>query len=101
MPLKASVGLSRKVGHDNYGSLSADCQLEIELDAALINDAEAFHEKIHRLYALAHQSVVDQLARTYVSTQQNTSPAPQNNTRSKQGFGNNGYPNALVTALMV
>ena len=40
MPLKASVGLSRKVGQENYGSLGANCQLEIELDAALVNDAE-------------------------------------------------------------
>jgi hypothetical protein len=35
MPLKASIGLSRKVGQENYGSLGANCQLEIELDASL------------------------------------------------------------------
>jgi hypothetical protein len=83
MPLKASVGLSRKVGQENYGSLGANCQLEIELDNALVNDAEAFHEKIRRLYALANQAVVDQLARNGNGTSQppasNGSPSPQNN----------------------
>src|SRR5262245_54719102 len=78
MPLKASVGLSKKIGQENYGSLGANCQLEIELDAALINDAEAFHDKIRRLYALANQSVVDQLARTNPSVPQNTPTTPAN-----------------------
>ena len=45
MPLKASIGLSRKVGQENYGSLGANCQLEVELDASLIGDADAFHER--------------------------------------------------------
>jgi hypothetical protein len=63
MPLTASVGLSRKIGQENYGSLGAHCQLEMELDTALIDDAEQFHEKIQRLYTLAHQSVVDELER--------------------------------------
>lgn len=63
MPLKASVGLSKKVGQENYGSLGANCQLEVELDASIVDDAEAFHQKVRRLYALAHQSIADQLAR--------------------------------------
>lgn len=67
MPLKASIGLSRKVGQENYGSLGANCQLEIELDASLIGDAEAFHDKIQRLYALANQAVTDQLAQKSAS----------------------------------
>ena len=52
MPLKASIGLSRKVGQPDYGSLGANCQLEVELDASLAEDAEAFHDKVRRLYAL-------------------------------------------------
>lgn len=57
MPLKAGAGLSKKVGQENYDSLGANCQLEIELDNTLVNDAEAFREKIRRLYALANQAV--------------------------------------------
>ena len=63
MPLKASIGLSRKVGQPDYGSLGANCQLEVELDASLVGDAEAFHERVGKLYALANQAVNDQLAR--------------------------------------
>jgi hypothetical protein len=97
MPLKASIGLSRKVGQENYGSLGANCQLEIELDASLIGDAEAFHEKIQRLYALANQAVTDQLAR------QATAPSNNGNgngharsTNGRNGNGSNGRTNGDV-----
>ena len=85
MPLKASIGVARKVGQPDYGSLGANCQLEVELDASLVGDAEAFHEKIQRLYALANQSVNDQLDR-----QTNGSgpiPADDRSDRSPQGAG--------------
>jgi hypothetical protein len=85
MPLKASIGLSRKVGQENYGSLGANCQLEIELDASLIGDAEAFHEKIKRLYALANQAVMDQLANTSSGTR-----SGNGNGHAKPTNGHNG-----------
>lgn len=62
MPLKASIGLSKKVGLPDYGSLGASCNLEVELDASIVQDPDSFQEKIRRLYALASQAVVDQLA---------------------------------------
>lgn len=91
MPLKASIGLSRKVGQENYGSLGANCQLEIELDASLVGDAEAFHEKIQRLYALANQAVTDQLAQKAASNgngnaHENGYQRPAN-TRNQNGNG--------------
>jgi len=63
MPLKANVSLAKKLGLPDYGSIGAHCGLELELDSTLIEDAEAFRQKIQRLYALAHQSIVDQLER--------------------------------------
>mgnify|MGYP000987601742 FL=1 len=63
MPLKANVSLSKKLGLPDYGSIGAHCGLELELDSTLIEDAEAFHEKIRKLYTLCHQSIVDQLER--------------------------------------
>jgi hypothetical protein len=61
-PATASIGLSKKVGLPDYGSLGASCNLEVELDASIVQDPESFQEKIRRLYALASQAVVDQLA---------------------------------------
>ena len=43
MPLKLTVGLSKKVGLPNYGSLGATCGLEVELpNQVLYADPEAF-----------------------------------------------------------
>ena len=36
MPMKLNVGVSRKVGLPNYGSVGASCNLELELDATLL-----------------------------------------------------------------
>jgi len=89
MPLKASIGLSRKIGQENYGSLGANCQLEIELDASLIGDAEAFNEKIRQLYALANQAVNDQLAG---KTNGNNGNSQANLNRNGNGNGNGAQP---------
>ncbi len=41
MPMKLNVGLSRKVGEPNYGSRGASVNLELELDAALVELSDA------------------------------------------------------------
>ena len=33
MPLKLNVGVSRKVGLPDYGSVGASCNVEVELDS--------------------------------------------------------------------
>ena len=37
MPLKLNVGVSRKVGLPDYGSVGASCHLEVELDSTMID----------------------------------------------------------------
>jgi hypothetical protein len=64
MPLKLNVGVSRKVGLPDYGSVGATCNLEMELDAGLLErDLDGFHTRIRSAYVAAHQAVHDELAR--------------------------------------
>jgi hypothetical protein len=57
MPMKLNVGLSRKVGEPNYGSRGASVNLELELDASLVEQPERLRDRIRQLYQLANESV--------------------------------------------
>jgi hypothetical protein len=75
--MKLNVGVSRKLGLPNYGSVGASCNLELELDATLLErDLDAFHTQIRGAYMAAHQAVHDELARLQAAgTQAPTKPA--------------------------
>ncbi len=62
MPLKLSIGLSRKVGEANYGSRGATVGLEMEVEASLVDQPQEFHERIAHLFELAQQAVEHELA---------------------------------------
>jgi len=61
MPMKLNVGLSKKVGQPDYGSLGANCHLEVELEADLLRQPDDLHEKIRYLFRLARESVEEEL----------------------------------------
>ena len=64
MPLRLNVGLSKKVGMPDYGSLGASCHVEVELDQSLVfDDVETLQERITHAYAACRQAVTDELAR--------------------------------------
>jgi hypothetical protein len=64
MPLKLSVGVSRKVGRPGYGSLGAACGVEVELDQALLRDDPAeFDRRARPAYAACARAVDAELAR--------------------------------------
>ena len=63
MPLKANIGVTRKVADNNYGSRGASVNLEVELDSTLINDPERCHERIRQVFRLAQQAIDDELNR--------------------------------------
>ena len=64
MPLKLNVGVSRKIGLPQFSSVGASCNLELELDATLMErDLDGFHSQIRSAYETAHQAVHDELAR--------------------------------------
>jgi hypothetical protein len=64
MPLRLNVGVSRKIGIPEYSSAGASCNVELELEARLLeSDLDAFHEEVRKVYVACHQAVNDELAR--------------------------------------
>jgi len=92
--MKLNVGVSRKVGQPNYGSVGASCNLEMELDAGLLEkDLDGFHARIRAAYAAAHQAVHDELARLHPPANSSTeapSPARSRYLASNDAYRENG-----------
>ena len=64
MPMKLNVGVSRKFGLPNYGSVGASCSLEMEVDTGLLEtDPAGLQARIRHVYAAARQAVQDELVR--------------------------------------
>jgi len=64
MALKLSVGLSKKVGQPDYGSLGASCNVEVELDASLLHDDPArFQTHVHEAFTACQRAVDEELHR--------------------------------------
>ncbi len=91
MPLKLNVGLSKKIGQPDYGSLGASCHLEVELDQSLVfHDLDGLQERIQNVFAACRQAVSDEL-----SHQQDASPGSGPGNRNSQtavGVHPNGSP---------
>lgn len=63
MPMTVKVGLAKKVGQPDFGSLGASCDIELELDGGLLfSDLEGLQKKIQTAYVACRQAVNDELA---------------------------------------
>ena len=63
MAVTLSVGLQKKVGLPDYGSLGASCHVEFEIDRSLIDrDLDGFHQKVAGAFAACSEAVNGQLA---------------------------------------
>ena len=100
MPMTLNLGISKKVGLPDYGSLGSSCNVAVELNGSMVfDDLEQFHRHVRQAYVACQQAVNDELARH----QQRETPAapsshdghdgpPRNNGAARNGNGaSNGH----------
>ena len=89
MPLKLSVGLNKKIGLPNYGSLGASCSVELELDSHVIGRNPALlQQQAQQAFAACTQAVESELARQR---------SPNGHASPSQAPGQNGSANGHTT----
>ena len=93
MALKLNVGVSRKVGLPDYGSVGASCNLELEVEVGLLErDLDAFHARVRDAYVAAHHAVHDELARLQAPVGAPGDPAAPPRHHASDGHpGGNGH----------
>ena len=59
--LKLNIGLSRKVGAENYGSRGASVHVELEAESSLAADPDKLRERIRQVFNLVRASLDEEL----------------------------------------
>ena len=86
MPLTVNVGLSKKIGQPDYGSLGASCHVEVELDSSLVySDLDGFHQKVKQAFVACSQAVSDELHRQQSANPPARAVSPQVNGNGQFG----------------
>ena len=89
MPMKLNVGVQRKVGQPNYGSLGASCNAEVKLCESLIFiDPEVFQQRVRQAFAACEQAVEEQLAARQHNTEYHNATHQGNGASNGTGNGN-------------
>lgn len=95
MPLKLNVGLSKKQGLPDYGTVGASCHVDVELDGSILHgDLDAFHRYVRNAYVACSQAVNDELARHRVGEsgqRRGQTPTNGNGATSHNGNGNGSH----------
>jgi len=94
MPMKLNVGLCRKIGQPDYGSLGASCNVEVELSGSLIfDDPDAFQQHVRRAYAACERAVEVQLNAARQPSSTSTGHAPADSPTRGNNGADGGHPN--------
>lgn len=81
MASKLTVGLSRKLGQPNYGSLGASCHVDIEVDTSvLLNGGEDLAIRVRQAFGICRSEVEKELAK------QSGQPASTQSTASHRSL---------------
>ncbi len=103
MAMRINVDVE-EIGLPDYGSLGASCNLEFELDHALLqNDLEGFQQRVRSAFAACRQAVQDQLAREQhaagatpgARTNGSANGKTSSGTTPYNGVSGNGYSNGV------
>lgn len=103
MAVQLSIGLQKKIGLPNYGSLAASCYVEFEVDRGLIEtDTIGFQEKVRGTFAVCQQAVTEQLARQQANESHSCNGHGNANGRRHEqrsnGSGNGHHSGRSATA---
>ena len=63
MSQKLNIGLAKKLGLPDYGSLCASCHVEFELGESLSAGAERFSKEVRQAFSACSQAVNEELER--------------------------------------
>lgn len=89
MPMTLKVGLNRKLGQPDFGSLGASCDVQLELDGALLfANPDALQEKIRSAYAACERAITAELSR---QTHQEVAPEANGSANGNRRHDRNGH----------
>ena len=71
MAVRTCVGLTKKVGHENYASLGATCTIDSEVVSSTLHNPATVEDEIRRLCGIAWQAVNAGLSRYDARQQHN------------------------------
>jgi len=109
MTIKINIGVNKKIGLPDYGSAGGHCNIEIEADNSILDNASQFLQRVKDAYELARQSVEEELAhhrqdkdrhgnatsnggsQSRSPSQFDKEPAPRQEYRSNPNSGGSSY----------
>ena len=76
MTIKINVGVNKKIGLPDYGSAGGHCNIEIEADNSILDNADQFLQRVQDAYEMARKSVEEELLHHRPATNGNARNSP-------------------------